>query len=208
MSAIVAIYKPCYNFAIGELNKKKDAVVKEFEQILKYIEFYINLYKNRNMKRWNKKLKKLFGNFITRDIYGNLFINCEEIKVSQGWFFKDKVFKAKESIWYSTTKKKSKELLYKLIDDEYKIGREVKKEEVDPLKEAEIIKETAENLTKDIFDYFNQEFLFGLVNKNQIATEFNFDPKDLAKLKFKSKKEFLEIIETLEDNKFIFEITW
>ena len=135
MSAIVAIYKPCYNFAIGELNKKK------------YIEFYINLYKNRNMKRWNKKFKKLFGNFITRDIYGNLFINCEEIKVSQGWFFKDKVFKAKESIWYSTTKKKSKELLYKLIDDKYKIGKEV-------------------------------------------------------------KKEFLEIIETLEDNKFIFEIIW
>lgn len=135
MSAIVAIYKPCYNFAIGELNKKK------------YIEFYINLYKNRNMKRWNKKFKKMFVNFITRDIYGNLFINCEEIKVSQGWFFKDKVFKAKESIWYSTTKKKSKELLYKLIDDKYKIGKEV-------------------------------------------------------------KKEFLEIIETLEDNKFIFEITW
>ena len=23
MSVIVAIYKPCYNFAIGELNKKK-----------------------------------------------------------------------------------------------------------------------------------------------------------------------------------------
>lgn len=62
------------------------------------------------------------------------------------------------------------------------------------MKEAEIIKETAENLTKDIFDYFNQEFLFGLVNKNQIATEFNFDSKDLAKLKFKSKKEFLEIL--------------
>ena len=62
------------------------------------------------------------------------------------------------------------------------------------MKEEEIIKETAENLTKDIFDYFNQEFLFGLVNKNQIETEFNFDPKDLAKLKFKSKKEFLEIL--------------
>ena len=135
MSAIVAIYKPCYSFAIGELNKKK------------YVEFYINLYKNRNVKRWNKRFKKLFGNFITRDIYGNLFINCEEIKVLQGWFFKDKVFKTKESIWYSTTKKKSKELLYKLIDDKYKIGKEV-------------------------------------------------------------KKEFLEIIETLEDNKFIFEIIW
>ena len=136
MSAIVAIYKPCYNFAIGELNKKK------------YVEFYINLYtKNRNMKRWNKRFKKLFGNFITRDIFGNLFINCKEIKISQGWFFKDKVFKAKEPIWYSTTKKKSKELLYKLINDKYKIGKEV-------------------------------------------------------------KKEFLEIIETLEDNKFIFEIIW
>lgn len=136
MSAIVAIYKPCYNFAIEELNKKK------------YVEFYINLYtKNRNMKRWNKRFKKLFGNFITRDIFGNLFINCKEIKISQGWFFKDKVFKAKEPIWYSTTKKKSKELLYKLIDDKYKIGREV-------------------------------------------------------------KKEFLDIIETLEDNKFIFEIIW
>lgn len=136
MSAIVAIYKPCYNFAIGELNKKK------------YVEFYINLYtKNRNMKRWNKRFKKLFGNFITRDIFGNLFINCKEIKISQGWFFKDKVFKAKEPIWYSTTKKKSKELLYKLINDKYKIGKEV-------------------------------------------------------------KKEFLEIIETLEDNKFIFKIIW
>ena len=70
----------------------------------------------------------------------------------------------------------------------------IKKEEIDPLKEAEIIKETAENLTKDIFDYFNQDFLFGLVNKNQIEKEFNFEPKDLVKLKFNSKKEFLEIL--------------
>lgn len=100
MSAIVAIYKPCYNFAIEELNKKK------------YVEFYINLYtKNRNMKRWNKRFKKLFGNFITRDIFGNLFINCKEIKISQGWFFKDKVFKAKEPIWYSTTKKEIKRII-------------------------------------------------------------------------------------------------
>lgn len=77
------LYKPYYNFAIGELNKKK------------YVEFYINLYKNRNVKRWDKRFKKLFGNFITRDIYENLFINYEEIKVLQGWFFKDKVFKTK-----------------------------------------------------------------------------------------------------------------
>lgn len=45
MSIIVAIYKPCYNFNIRELNKKK------------YVEFYINLYKNRNVKRWNKRFK-------------------------------------------------------------------------------------------------------------------------------------------------------
>ena len=68
------------------------------------------------------------------------------------------------------------------------------KEEKDPLKEAEKMKEIAENLTKDIFDYFNQEFIFGLVTKSQIATEFNFEPDDLIKLKFKSKKEFLDIL--------------
>ena len=69
-----------------------------------------------------------------------------------------------------------------------------KKEEIDPLKEAEQMKEIADNLTKDIFDYFNQEFIFGLVTKSQIATEFNFEPDDLIKLKFKSKKEFLDIL--------------
>ena len=56
------------------------------------------------------------------------------------------------------------------------------------------MKEIAENLTKDIFDYFNQEFIFGLVTKSQIATEFNFEPDDLIKLKFRSKKEFLDIL--------------
>ena len=68
------------------------------------------------------------------------------------------------------------------------------KEIIDPLKEEEIMKETAENLTKDIFDYFNQEFIFGLVTKSQIATEFNFEPDELIKLKFKSKKEFIDIL--------------
>ena len=56
------------------------------------------------------------------------------------------------------------------------------------------MKEIADNLTKDIFDYFNQEFIFGLVTKSQIATEFNFEPDDLINLKFESKKEFLDIL--------------
>ena len=42
--------------------------------------------------------------------------------------------------------------------------------------EKKIIIEIADTLTKDIFDQFNQEFIFGLVMKNQIATEFNFEP--------------------------------
>ena len=62
------------------------------------------------------------------------------------------------------------------------------------MKEAEIIKETAENLTKDIFDYFNQEFIFGLVTKSQIAIGFNFEPYDLINLNFESKKEFLNFL--------------
>ena len=66
------------------------------------------------------------------------------------------------------------------------------KEILDPKMEEEKMKETADNLTKDIFDYFNQEFIFGLVTKSQIATEFNFEPDDLIKLKFESKKEFLD----------------
>jgi len=46
-----------------------------------------------------------------------------------------------------------------------------------------------------IFDYyFNQEYIFGLVAKSQIATEFNFEPDELIKLKFKSKKEFLDVL--------------
>ena len=68
------------------------------------------------------------------------------------------------------------------------------KEIIDPLKEEEKMKEIADNLTKDIFDYFNQEFIFGLVTKSQIATEFNFEPDDLINLKFESKKEFLDIL--------------
>ena len=68
------------------------------------------------------------------------------------------------------------------------------KELIDPLKEEEKMKEIADNLTKDIFDYFNQEFIFGLVTKSQIATEFNFEPDDLINLKFESKKEFLDIL--------------
>ena len=40
------------------------------------------------------------------------------------------------------------------------------------------MEELADNITKDIFDYFNQEFIFGLVTKSQIATEFNFEPED------------------------------
>ena len=46
-----------------------------------------------------------------------------------------------------------------------------------------------------IFDYyFNQEYIFGLVTKSQISTEFNFEPDELIKLKFKSKKEFLDVL--------------
>ena len=69
-----------------------------------------------------------------------------------------------------------------------------KKEIVDPINEEEKMKNIADNLTKEIFDYFNQEFIFGLVTKSQIATEFNFEPEVLIKLKFESKKEFLEIL--------------
>ena len=72
------------------------------------------------------------------------------------------------------------------------------KEIIDPLKEEEKMKEIADNLTKDIFDYFNQEFIFGLVTKSQIATEFNFEPDDLINLKFESKKEFLDILNEFE----------
>ena len=69
-----------------------------------------------------------------------------------------------------------------------------KKEKLEPINEEEKMKEIADNLTKDIFDYFNQEFIFGLVTKSQIATEFNFEPDDLIKLKFESKKEFLDVM--------------
>ena len=82
-------------------------------------------------------------------------------------------------------------------DIKAKEGNEKKsgnKEIMDPIKETEKMKEIAENLTKDIFDYFNQEFIFGFVTKSQIATEFNFEPNDLIKLKFESKKEFLDIL--------------
>ena len=50
-----------------------------------------------------------------------------------------------------------------------------KKKIIEPIKE-ENIEQIADNLTKDIFDYFNQEYIFGLVTKSQISTEFNFEP--------------------------------
>ena len=57
------------------------------------------------------------------------------------------------------------------------------------------LEELADNLTKEIFDYFNQEYIFGLVTKSQISTEFNFEPDDLMRLKFDSKKDFISILE-------------
>ena len=57
------------------------------------------------------------------------------------------------------------------------------------------LEELADNLTKEIFDYFNQEYIFGLVTKSQISTEFNFEPDDLMRLKFDSKKDFISLLE-------------
>ena len=62
-------------------------------------------------------------------------------------------------------------------------------------KEITKLEKIADDITKDIFDYFNQEFIFGLVTKSQIATEFNFEPDELSKLKFTSKSDFINILE-------------
>ena len=62
-------------------------------------------------------------------------------------------------------------------------------------KEKNKMEELADNITKDIFDYFNQEFIFGLVTKSQIATEFNFEPNELSQLKFTSKSDFVKVLE-------------
>ena len=62
-------------------------------------------------------------------------------------------------------------------------------------KEINKLEELADNITKDIFDYFNQEFIFGLVTKSQIATEFNFEPNELTQLKFTSKSDFVKDLE-------------
>ena len=73
-----------------------------------------------------------------------------------------------------------------------------KKEEieiVDPVKEKARLEELADSITKDIFDYFNQEFIFGLVTKSQIATEFNFEMEDLIQLKYTSKPDFISVLE-------------
>ena len=64
------------------------------------------------------------------------------------------------------------------------------------------MKDTTDNLTKDIFDYFNQEFIFGLVTKSQIVIEFNFEQDDLINLKFESKKEFLNILNEFKTDLF------
>ena len=77
--------------------------------------------------------------------------------------------------------------------DENNVNKVEKKKIIEPIKE-ENIEQIADNLTKDIFDYFNQEYIFGLVTKSQISTEFNFEPDELIKLKFKSKKEFLDVL--------------
>ena len=68
-------------------------------------------------------------------------------------------------------------------------------EKLDPEKEKAKLEEIADNLTKDIFDYFNQEYIFGLVTKSQIATEFSFEPDEFTQLKYSSKKEFIDILE-------------
>ena len=111
--------------------------------------------------------------------------------------------KFKAPHWTSVTRTDLLNKKYDAINQQKIEGGEIKNDKinkiennelVDPLKEEEKMKETADNLTKDIFDYFNQEFIFGLVTKSQIATEFNFEPDDLINLKFESKKEFLDIL--------------
>ena len=74
-------------------------------------------------------------------------------------------------------------------NEEIKISPE--KEKNDKAK----MEELADNITKDIFDYFNQEFIFGLVTKSQIATEFNFEPEELTQLKFTSKSDFVKVLD-------------
>lgn len=115
MSATITLYTPCFNFAINEIYRKK-----------KYVEFPLGLYNDRKNKRWNKRFKEIFKPFISRSIYGGMFINCEEIKYRQGWWFKKKLFNEKISIHYATTKKRSEELLNRLLDFKYEEAVEAK----------------------------------------------------------------------------------
>lgn len=82
-------------------------------------------------------------------------------------------------------------------NNEKKDDEKDKKEEIqiDPEEERAKQEELADSITKDIFDYFNQEFTSGLVTKSQIATEFNFEMEELIQLKYTSKKDFVSVLE-------------
>ena len=71
-----------------------------------------------------------------------------------------------------------------------------KKDELD----KPVLEKLVENLTKDIFDYFNQDYIFGLITKSQLATEFCFEPDKLIKLKFNSKSDFISILENFHSD--------
>ena len=85
-----------------------------------------------------------------------------------------------------------KEEINKNIEDKNKDNENEQKKEKNEISQMEKL---ADDITKDIFDYFNQEFIFGLVTKSQIATEFNFEPDELSRLKFTSKNDFIKVLE-------------
>ena len=189
-------------FAKYKLEKKMNNIEEEKEKINSKPWNYTKI-ESKNIHGTVDRNDDLPGHFGKTDLslyYYDIQENKNEIP--------DK-FKAPH--WTSVTRTDLLNKKYDAINQQKIEGGEIKNDKnnkiennemVDPLKEEEKMKETADNLTKDIFDYFNQEFIFGLVTKSQIATEFNFEPNDLINLKFESKKEFLDILNDFKTDLF------
>ena len=205
------------NNVIGKsINKTQEKFIRNFakyniEKRLKYLE---EEKEKINSKYWNYtkiKSKNIHGTVDKIDnlpgYFGKLDLSLYYYDIQENKNYTPDKFKAPH--WSTITRKDLKNDNHKLIIEqkakENQHKNEIETKEIDVNKlgkndkkdiiiDAEKMKEIAENLTKDIFDYFNQEFIFGLVNKSQIATEFNFDHNDLIKLNFKSKTEFINIL--------------
>ena len=203
---------------VKNINKSQEKYVKKFAtyQVLKKMNKLENEKERMNHKPWNytKIESKNSLGIVERD--DNLPGCLGKVDLSLYYYDitdeKNKVpEKFKAPHWEGVTRTdllKNINSIKENKEDNGEIQNEIKEENTNEnknefnenekdkeKKEINEVEVLADNITKDIFDYFNQEYIFGLVTKSQIATEFNFEPNELTQLKFTSKNDFVKILE-------------